>query len=177
MVGASTVCDTTKGVWLDIIIIIIIIIIMFYRDSCIKCKQCVPLIRRPSALNLYKTNYRSFNVRVLLARYDHLNNIVILVMVFKAETPFRLRNRCSRFHHENIHPYKFYPLKPNFCVVKLGFIGVYIIFLTSALNHRLWVQARTASAKRFYRVPTIYVLSRNMKKISEFSSETFSFWC
>ena len=27
--------------------------------------------------------------------------------------------------------YKFYPLKPHFYIVKLGFIGVYIIFLIS----------------------------------------------
>ena len=30
-------------------------------------------------------------------------------------------------------------------------------------KHRLWVLVRTASARRFYRIPTIYVLSKNMK--------------
>ena len=45
------------------------------------------------------------------------------------------------------------PLKPLFYIIKLGFTGVYIIFLTSALNHRLWVL-----------VHTNYVLSRNLKK-------------
>ena len=44
------------------------------------------------------------------------------------------------------------PCKPHFYKVKLGFTGVYIIFLISAWKHRLWV-------------PTIYVLSRNMKDI------------
>ena len=30
--------------------------------------------------------------------------------------------------------YNFYPLKPHFYIVKLGFTGVYIIFLISAQN-------------------------------------------
>ena len=34
--------------------------------------------------------------------------------------------------------YNFDPLKPHIYVVKLGFRGVYIIFLISAQKHRLW---------------------------------------
>ena len=41
--------------------------------------------------------------------------------------------------------YSFDPLKPHFYIVKPGFIGVYINFLISAQNHRLWVLVRTAS--------------------------------
>ena len=41
------------------------------------------------------------------------------------------------------------PLKPHFCIVKLGFTGVYIIFLIFARKHRLWVLVRTASVRRF----------------------------
>ena len=63
----------------------------------------------------------------------------------------------------------FDPLKPHFYIVKLGFTGVYIIFLISAQKHRLWVLVRTAS------VPTIYVLIRNMKNIRVFLSENFQF--
>ena len=54
------------------------------------------------------------------------------------------------------------PLKPHFYIVKLGFTGVYIILLISAQKHRLWV-------------PTIYVLSRNMKNIRIFYLKIFSF--
>ena len=43
----------------------------------------------------------------------------------------------------------FDPLKPHFYTVKLGFTGVYIIFLISAQKHRLWVLVRTASARQF----------------------------
>ena len=45
--------------------------------------------------------------------------------------------------------YNFDPLKPHFYIVKLGFTGVYIIFLISAQKHRLWVHVRTASLRRF----------------------------
>ena len=45
--------------------------------------------------------------------------------------------------------YNFDPLKPQFYIVKLGFTGVYIIFLISAQKHRLWVLVRTASSRRF----------------------------
>ena len=45
--------------------------------------------------------------------------------------------------------YNFDPLKPHFYIVKLGFTGVYIIFLISARKHRLWVLVRTASLRRF----------------------------
>ena len=40
--------------------------------------------------------------------------------------------------------YNFDPLKPHFYTVKLGFAGVYIIFLISAQKHRLWVFVREA---------------------------------
>ena len=45
--------------------------------------------------------------------------------------------------------FNFDPLKPHFYIVKLGFTGVYIIFLISAQKHRLWVLVRTASPRRF----------------------------
>ena len=45
--------------------------------------------------------------------------------------------------------YNFDPLKPQFYIVKLGFRGVYIIFLICAQKHRLWVFARIALVGRF----------------------------
>ena len=45
--------------------------------------------------------------------------------------------------------YNFNPLKPHFYRVKLGFAGVYIIFLISTQKHRWWVPVRTASPRRF----------------------------
>ena len=46
------------------------------------------------------------------------------------------------------HTYYLGPLKPHFYIVKLGFTGVYIIFI-SAQEHRLWVFVRTALARQF----------------------------
>ena len=40
------------------------------------------------------------------------------------------------------------PLKLHFYIVKLGFTGVYIIFLSFAGKHRLWVLVRTTSPRR-----------------------------
>ena len=69
--------------------------------------------------------------------------------------------------------YNFDPLKPHFYIEKLGFTGVYIIFLIFAQNidceYSLEPPRRGGS-----RVPTIYALSRNMKNIS-FLSENFQF--
>ena len=63
----------------------------------------------------------------------------------------------------NLDPH---PLKRHFYIVKLGFTGVYIIYLISAQNIDCGYSLEA----------TIYVLSRNMKKISDFLSETFTFW-
>ena len=41
------------------------------------------------------------------------------------------------------------PLTPRSYIVKLGFTGVYIVFLIFALIHRLWVLVRNASLKWF----------------------------
>ena len=59
------------------------------------------------------------------------------------------------------------PLKPHFYILKLGFTGVYIIFLISAQKHRLWVLVRTT-------LP-IWVLSSNIENIRIFVKK-FSFF-
>ena len=46
-------------------------------------------------------------------------------------------------HITKTYLYNFDPLKPHFYIVKLGFSGIYIIFLISAQKHRLWVLVRT----------------------------------
>ena len=45
--------------------------------------------------------------------------------------------------------YKFDPLKHNLYIVKLGFTGLYIVFLISAQKQGMWVRVRTASSRRF----------------------------
>ena len=67
--------------------------------------------------------------------------------------------------------YNIDPLKPHFYIVKLGFTGVYIIFLISAQNIDCGY-----SLEPPLRVPTIYVLSRNMKNIRVFYLKIFRFF-
>ena len=55
--------------------------------------------------------------------------------------------QAPRLYITKTHLCNFDPLKPHFYIVKLGFTGVYIIFLISAQKHRLWVLVRTAFFK------------------------------
>ena len=73
------------------------------------------------------------------------------------------------------HAYIFDPRKPHFLYSKSGVYRGRHTFFYFCSKHRLWVLVRTASPRRFSRVPTIYVLSRNMKKIRVFLSENFQF--
>ena len=58
---------------------------------------------------------------------------------------------------------------------KLDYIPNFLIFDP---KHTLWVLVRTASPRRFLRVPTMYVLSENIKKIKvcPMSNENFQFF-
>ena len=61
-------------------------------------------------------------------------------------------------------------------IAKLGYAGLYLFFLIFAPKHRLWVLVRTASARRFYCVSTIDVLSKNKKNIKKnFQLKIFNF--
>ena len=71
--------------------------------------------------------------------------------------------------------YNFDPLKPHFYIVKLGFTGVYIIFLISAEKHILWVLVRTASRGSSNEYPQSMFWAE-IWKLSEFLSENFLFF-
>ena len=66
------------------------------------------------------------------------------------------------------------PLKPRFNTVKLGFAGVYIIFLISAEKHTLWVLVRTARRGGCNEYPQSMFWAE-IWKLSEFLSENFHF--
>ena len=78
-----------------------------------------------------------------------------------------LNDSMTRTSITKTYLYNFDPLKPHFYIVKLGFTGVNIIFLISAQN--------IDCGYSLERVPTIFVLCRNMKKIWVFLSENFQF--
>ena len=56
----------------------------------------------------------------------------------------------------------FLPHEPHFYILKLEFTVVFTIFYYFCLKYRLWILVRTASPRWFLRLPTIYVLSRNV---------------
>ena len=98
-------------------------------------------------------------------KYTRHNIIVQKIEKTSLNDPLCLLNWCNNspsvarttFHGPNITKtclYNFDPLKPHFYIVKLGFTGVYIILLFLLKT-----------------VPTIYVLSRNMKNIRILLSE------
>ena len=85
-----------------------------------------------------------------------------------------IRVKQGLFQYHSVH-YGLFTTANLFYIVKLGFTGVYFIFLISAQKNRLWVLVRNALPRRFLQVPTIYVLSRNMKNIRVFLSENCQF--
>ena len=70
--------------------------------------------------------------------------------------------------------YNFDLLKPHFYIVKLGFTGIYIIFLFSAKKHRLWVLIRTPQQGGFNKYPQSMFWAE-IWKIPEFLSGNFQF--
>ena len=69
--------------------------------------------------------------------------------------------------------YNFDPLKPHVYIVKLGFTGVYIIFLISAQKHRLWYSFEPPRRGGSYEYPQSMFWAE-MYKISEFFVWKFS---
>ena len=92
------------------------------------------------------------------------------VLVMYKPTSFLFAHVCERFFFFILEtcPCNEHPLTPNFYLGRLGFTRVLDYFLIFALKHRSWVLVRTASARRFKRVPTIYVLSKNKINITFF---------
>ena len=114
---------------------------------------------------------QTVTIHATVCIYAVLANISFAVFYITHKSPMRIYTIASRKHAYIIST----PLNSTFLFVKLGFTGVYIIFLISAQKHRLWVLIGTASSRRFQRVPTIYVLSRNVKNIRFFYTENFHF--
>ena len=71
--------------------------------------------------------------------------------------------------------YYFDPLKPHFYIVKLGFAGVYIIFLISAQNIDCGYSLEPPRRGGSNEYPQSMFLSRNKKKYQNFLSENIHF--
>ena len=70
--------------------------------------------------------------------------------------------------------YNFDPIKPNFYLVKLGFTGVYIIFIF-ARKHRLWLLVRTALPSGWNGTHNLS-FEQKYEKYQSFLSENFQFF-
>ena len=70
--------------------------------------------------------------------------------------------------------YNFDPLEPHLYIVKLGFTGVYIIFLISAQKHRLWVSLEPPRRGGSNEYPQSMFWAEIRKKL-EFLSVKFQF--
>ena len=120
--------------------------------------------------------------RTFVLRAFSQANIIHVQSNFNGSNIFETMGIYSR--HGNFEPitktrlYNVDPLKPHFNIVKLGFTGVYIIFLISAQNidcgyslepprHRLAEAVLTSTHN--------LCLSRNMKKYQSFLYENFQF--
>ena len=71
--------------------------------------------------------------------------------------------------------YNFDPLKLHFYIEKLGFTGVYIIFVISAQKHRLWYSLELPQWGGSNEYPQSMFWAE-IWKISEFLSEKLSFF-
>ena len=71
--------------------------------------------------------------------------------------------------------YNFDPLKPHFYIVKLGFTGVYIIFLISAQNIDCWYSLELPHRGSSNEYPQS-MFCAEIWKISEFFTRKFSFF-
>ena len=97
------------------------------------------------------------------ANWDHPAHALIIILCYifiysvvsngSIRWQWRPRSGCTSTQSNlGLHQYTniiLTPPKPHFYIVKMGFTGVYIIFLISAQKHRLWVLVRIASARRF----------------------------
>ena len=68
------------------------------------------------------------------------------------------------------------PLKPHFYIVKLGFTGVYIIFLISAQKHRLWYSLEPPRRGGSNEYPQSMFWAEMWKITEFFYLKTFRFW-
>ena len=72
--------------------------------------------------------------------------------------------------------YDFDPLKPHFYIVKLGFTGVYIIFLILLKNIDCGYSLEPPHWGGANEYPQSMLLSRNMKNVRIFYLKIFIFW-
>ena len=106
------------------------------------------------AIKMLSTLWRSTGRRLTAALRP-----AVKYLQWKAERlPFETTSR------KHMILYNFDPLKPHFYIVKLGFTGVYIIFLISAQKYILWYSLEPMFWAEIWKISEIFYL------------KIFSFW-
>ena len=85
--------------------------------------------------------------------YNYLANLMLYVSCYSrvinacypSTTYFPITNNVIIVYIRITRPCNVYPLTHHFYIAKLGFTGVFVIFLIFALKHRLWELVRTSS--------------------------------
>ena len=110
--------------------------------SLLKYGMKVPLSQVTHQMSAYFVQCPKKPTRLYITRFAKGTRIMMIMLLLLLQLLLLLCITKTRL-------YNFDPLKPDFYIVKLGFTGVYIIFLTLLKKHRLWVLVRTASIRRF----------------------------
>ena len=102
-----------------------------------------------SSADIYAQTNATKEEQVSATVNTQISAVVIICSVLMIFTWDKRAERAFASYITKTCLYNFDPLKPHFYIVKLGFTGIYIIFLISAQKHTLWVLVRTASSRRF----------------------------
>ena len=126
------------------------------RPNCrTKCSPSLSLSLSLSFIYLFIYLFIYFIYLLIMLRTMKFNFIFVFQRVI-------LSQLCCNI--TKTHLYNFDPLKPHFYIGKLGFTGVYIIFLISAQKHRLWYSLEPPRLKIF----SIYLNRRVFVMICSF---------
>ena len=136
-------------------------------DVCTQSRRIEALLM--STLNILYFLKNRKNISKLPLNYSYLSLDMALWLTLRRSNnlwlePISMVPKIFKPFITKTNLYNFDPIQSHFYIVKLGFTGLYIIFLISAQKYRLWIHVRTDS-----------VLSRNMKNI-RILSENYQFW-
>ena len=143
LITANTLISTQSSSFIVFKLYLVYFYLLLYKSVC--CRYLFELPQQVQAIKMstnnicfHKENQKKYCISII----KYSSHEVIFLSVFIVLIRWI-------FYITKTRLYNFKPLKPHFYIAKLGFTGVYIIFLISTQKHRLWVLVRTASARRF----------------------------
>ena len=117
------------------------------------------------ATALYQTMHYSqdlpYSYQYTICPWTYISYASKQMVLIAQEGKFLMSSLIMKTYLYNVDP-----LKPHFYMVRLGFTGIYIIFLISAQKQRLWVLIRTALRHKFNCLASICVFPAKTKVIT-----------